>query len=60
MHMEEEGTVCKKATDFDFGLGECTGTMILRRVACTGCMGLLRRLTWGGPWGFGVHSPKGW
>lgn len=27
MHMEEEGTVCKKATDFDFGLGECTGTM---------------------------------
>lgn len=27
MQMEEEGIVCKRAADFDFGLGECTGTM---------------------------------
>ena len=27
MQMEEEAIVYKRATDFDFGLGECTGTM---------------------------------
>lgn len=27
MQMAEEGIVCKKATDFGFGLGECTGTV---------------------------------